>query len=129
LSGIGRFTSSTTAILRDAGIHNLLTCVHSHHGLAPLARRQFPFFWQTPAGQEIFVWNGEHYNLGNALGLAPGAALTYGFEGELHPSMRLEDTHALAATRLPRDLRQLELDGYPQDSPSRHASPFHSGRH
>jgi hypothetical protein len=112
---INGFSWGYSQVLHDAGIRNLITCVHSHHGLAPFAKRQFPFFWQTPAGQEILVWNGEHYNLGNVLGLAPGAALTYGFQDELKPPMRLEETYPLASTRLPRYLKQLEIDGYPQD--------------
>jgi len=101
--------------LVDAGVTNLVTSVHSHHGLAPLGIRQQPFFWETPSGQELLVWSGEHYNLGNALGLAPGALATYGFADELRPPTRAHDTYAIAAARLPRYLHQLERDGYPHD--------------
>jgi hypothetical protein len=112
INGFGRGYAQA---LHDAGIHNLMTCVHSHHGLAPLGKRQVPFFWETPGGQEILVWNGEHYILGNSLGLAPGAMHTYLFEDEFTPHSRQTDNHEVALKRLPRYLRQLELDGYPYD--------------
>ncbi len=108
--------------LLDAGIQNLVTCVHSHHGLAPIGRRQMPFFWQTHDGRELLVWNGEHYNLGNALGLAPGAVITYDFADELRPATRTADILPLALKRLPRYLRQLEDDGYPYDFVPLHVS-------
>jgi len=92
-----------------------VTCVHSAHGLAPIGRRQIPFYWETPKGQEILVWNGEHYNLGNVMGLCPAASLNYSFEDELDALHRTVDTMPLAMARLPRYLRQLELDDYPYD--------------
>jgi hypothetical protein len=112
---INGFSWGYAQALHDAGIGNLITSVHSHHGVAPIGKRQCPFFWETPGGQEILVWSGEHYNLGNALGLAPGALLTYGFEDELDPPTRMTDSYPVAALRLPRYLRQLESDGYPYD--------------
>jgi len=112
---INGFSWGYADVLREAGIDNLLTSVHSHHGLAPFGKRQYPFFWETPGGGEIFVWSGEHYNLGNALGLAPGAGLTYGFRDDWNPPMRLMDNYPVAAARLPRYLCQLECDGYPYD--------------
>lgn len=108
--------------LYDAGIHNLVTCVHAAHGLGPIGRRQSPFFWETPGGQEILVWNGEHYTLGNVLGLCPGAAMNYLFTDEINTPHRVEDTLPLALKRLPRYLRQLELDGYPYDFVPVHVS-------
>jgi len=57
--------------LLDAGTENLFSCVHTHHGMFPLGRKQIPFWWETPQGGKLLVWNGEHYNLGNELGLVP----------------------------------------------------------
>ncbi|MFA6289543.1 MAG: hypothetical protein WC661_19355 [Opitutaceae bacterium] len=119
VNGFGR---GYAQVLLDAGIHNLMTCVHSHHGLAPIGRRQTPFFWETPDGREILVWNGEHYILGNALGLAPGAMHTYLFQDEFTPRSRQEDNYPVAVKRLPRYLRQLEIDGYPYDFVPMHIS-------
>ncbi|WP_067625132.1 hypothetical protein [Alicyclobacillus acidiphilus] len=59
--------------LVDAGIVNLFSCVHTHHGMYPGFRNQTPFWWVTPRGDKLLVWNGEHYHLGNRLGLAPNA--------------------------------------------------------
>lgn len=99
--------------LYDAGVRNLMMLLHPVHGVAPLDRRQLPFWWETPRGDALFVWLGEHYNLGNVLGLCPRGHLTYTFKDEWFPKQAAEDGGLMAATRLPRYLRQLELDGYP----------------
>ncbi|PTX96723.1 hypothetical protein DB345_05940 [Spartobacteria bacterium LR76] len=119
---VNGFSWGYAEALLQAGISNLVTCVHSHHGLAALGRRQTPFFWETPSGGEILVWNGEHYNLGNSLGLAPGAILTYLFQDEIVPANRQFDNYPVAVERLPRYLRQLELDDYPYDFVPIHVS-------
>ncbi|TCP30986.1 glycosyl hydrolase family 38 [Scopulibacillus darangshiensis] len=56
--------------LVDTGIENLFTCVHTHHGMYPL-KRQEPFWWEMPNGKRLLVWNGDHYHLGNDLGIEP----------------------------------------------------------
>lgn len=112
---INGFSWGYAQALVDAGITSLITSIHSHHGLAPFGKRQYPFLWETPSGQDLLVWSGEHYQMGNAMGLAPGAAITYGFADESRPATRTMDVYDLAAERLPRYLRQLELDGYPYD--------------
>jgi hypothetical protein len=101
--------------LHDHGVRNLIVFLHPHHGLTPLNRRQLPFWWETPKGDRLLVWLGEHYNLGNVLGLCPRAHLTHGLKDEWTPKQLSEDHGLIAATRLPRYLRQLELDGYPQN--------------
>ncbi|MDA3873018.1 MAG: hypothetical protein PF795_03555 [Kiritimatiellae bacterium] len=119
---INGFSRGYARTLLDAGIDNLVTCIHAHHGLAPLGKRQTPFFWETPDGGELFVWNGEHYHLGNTLGLMPGAMNTYDFRDELHPNPRGTNHREIAQRRLPAYLRQLEIDGYPYDIVPIHAS-------
>ncbi len=101
--------------LLENQIENLFTCIHTHHGLAPTGRRQNAFWWESASGRKLLVWNGEHYNIGNILGLAPGAAITYSFKDELHPNAATADTLPLAEKRLIRYLRQLEQDGYSHD--------------
>lgn len=108
--------------LFDAGIRNLMVCLHSHHGLAPIGRRQAPFYWETPKGDQILVWLNEHYVLGNSLGLAPGALITYSFRDELQPKSMAADNWGVAETRLPRYLRRLEEDGYEADFVPVHVS-------
>ncbi len=101
--------------LHDTGATNLISFLHSHHGMSPIGRRQVPFWWETPGGDRVLVWNGEHYMLGNALGLAPAAMITYVFTDELTPGTANPDSLPVAKIRLPRYLRQLERDGYPQN--------------
>jgi len=88
--------------------------LHPHHGVTPLDRRQMPFWWETPSGEKVFVWLGEHYNIGNVMGLCPRAHLTHGLKDEWVPGFNVDDGGMISRLRLPRYLRQLELDGYPQ---------------
>jgi len=108
--------------LYDAGIQNLVTCVHACVGVAPIGRRQVPFFWETPGGQKILVWNGEHYNLGNVMGLCPGSSLNYTFADEMDALHLTMDTMPIAVKRLTRYLYQLEKDNYPYDFVPLHVS-------
>lgn len=58
---------------RDAmikeGIKFLFMNVHCHHGMYPLYQNQNAFWWENTEGKRLLVWNGEHYNLGNFLGI------------------------------------------------------------
>ena len=58
---------------RDAmlanGVEFLYTNIHTHHGMYPLYQNQKPYFWENENGKRPLVWSGEHYNLGNALGI------------------------------------------------------------
>lgn len=66
---------------RDAmiaeGVEFLFTNIHCHHGMYPLYQNQNAFWWENTAGQRLLVWNGEHYNLGNVLGLKPNRASNF----------------------------------------------------
>jgi len=101
--------------LADVGIHNLLSCVHAHHGVNPLGRKQIPFWWEAPHGQKLLVWNGDHYMLGNALGLVPGAVLLGLIQDEFTHPPAPENHLQFAETRIGRYLGGLEADGYPYD--------------
>lgn len=60
---------------RDAMLDNeiefLFANVNSHRGMYPLYQNQTAFFWENADGKRLLVWNGEHYNLGNGLGIKP----------------------------------------------------------
>lgn len=99
--------------LLDNGVENLFSCVHTHHGMFPAGRKQFPFWWETPQGGRVLVWNGEHYHFGNDLGLAPGAASTYLIKDELPLAAMYEDVWPIATTRIPRYFARLRDEGYP----------------
>ncbi|MBE5965555.1 MAG: hypothetical protein E7255_01045 [Lachnospiraceae bacterium] len=59
----------TLDVLIDNGIEFLFTNIHTHHGMYPLYQNQKPYYWENKDGKRLLVFNGEHYNLGNALGL------------------------------------------------------------
>ena len=65
---INGYSMGFADVLHRNGINNLFCCLHTHHGYHPFAEKQNPFYWETAGGAKIFVWNGEHYNLGNELG-------------------------------------------------------------
>lgn len=58
----------------ENGVQFFYTNIHCHHGMYPLYQNQKPYFWESAsakaAGKRLLVWNGEHYNLGNVLGIA-----------------------------------------------------------
>lgn len=58
----------------DNGVEFLYTNIHCHHGMYPLYQNQQPYFWENKAGKKLLVWSGEHYNLGNVMGLVENKA-------------------------------------------------------
>jgi hypothetical protein len=101
--------------LADAGVENLFTCVHTHHGMYPLGRKPAPFYWEAPDGRRVLVWNGEHYHLGNELGLVPGAVSSYLTKDECDAEMIFHDHWSVSEIRIPRYFEALEREGYPYD--------------
>lgn len=61
----------------DNGIEFLYTNIHCHHGMYPLWQNQNAYFWENADGRRLLVWNGEHYNLGNVLGLRPNHTVNF----------------------------------------------------
>lgn len=96
--------------LLDAGVENLLCCLHTHHGYHPTFQKQNPFYWEAPSGKKLFVWNGEHYLLGNELGLAQEWEFNYTIQDGLPP---MEDRFRKAELRLYAYVRTMEEQGYP----------------
>jgi hypothetical protein len=101
--------------LLDAGAEFLFTCVHGHHGSPPLFRRHQPFWWEAPDGRRLLVYNGEHYHLGNELGLAPGAVSSYLIKDDQDAARIFGDAWEVARVRIPRYLDALEAAGHPLD--------------
>lgn len=101
--------------LADAGVENLLSSIHTHHGMYAIGRKQFPFYWETPGGQRLLVWSGEHYMMGNDLGLNPDGMLSYTVQDEHRIWGIAEDHWAAAETRIARYLEQLHKEDYPYD--------------
>lgn len=103
---------------RDAMIENGIEFfymnIHTHHGMYPLFQNQKPFFWENAKGERLLVWSGEHYNLGNALGIVFNPNVNFmtesyfGKEKLAHP---LENLHR----NLMDSIREYEENGYSYD--------------
>ncbi len=101
--------------LADAGVENLLSSIHTHHGMYAIGRKQFPFYWETPDGRRLLVWSGEHYMMGNDLGLNPDGTLSYSVKDEIPIWGVAEEHWKVAETRIARYLQQLDREDYPYD--------------
>ncbi|GIP28668.1 hypothetical protein J23TS9_37980 [Paenibacillus sp. J23TS9] len=101
--------------LLDAGVQHLFSCIHTHHGMFALGRKQTPFWWETPDGEKLLVWNGEHYMFGNELGLCPDGVGSYMIRDEFITPAIVNNREEIMATRIERYLRKLEEEGYPYD--------------
>lgn len=124
---INGFAWGYADVLQECGVERLFSCLHPHHGMFPLYKKQTPFYWQGPSGKKVLVWNGEHYHFGNELCFSPHAASTYMIFDEISKKMRgnqlfttsPEDTEqtelAILDERLERYLQNLEAEGYPGD--------------
>ncbi len=93
------------------GVEFLFMNVHCHHGMYPLYQNQTAFWWENAAGQRLLVWNGEHYNLGNVLGIKPNRSANFMMQDRLGA----QPANAVAALRqnLQAYLTSCETQGYP----------------
>ena len=85
------------------------------------------FFWEGPKGGKVLTFVGEHYHLGNEMGLVPHANTSYLLYDDVRAEMErralfhtsAEETERqeldLAVRRLTRYLEGLEAAGYPFD--------------
>lgn len=71
---INGFSWGFADALYDHGIRFLSTNINTHHGGVPFGKPLVPFWWESPKGKKIFVWNGLTYHRANILGLIPPAA-------------------------------------------------------
>ncbi|SIQ22474.1 glycoside hydrolase family 38 N-terminal domain-containing protein [Halanaerobium kushneri] len=108
---INGYSWGFSEILYSNGIKNLYSCTHSHHGMFPIGRRQFPFYWKTPKENKVLVWNGDHYMFGNDLGIGPIHGKFIDDELDLNQM----EPFSIAEVRIPRYLEKLEEENYPFD--------------
>jgi hypothetical protein len=113
--------------LAENGVENLFSCLHPHHGMFPLYKKQIPFFWESPKGKKVLVWNGEHYHFGNELFFAPHAGSSYMLFDEIRKKANArqlltkdaadtaEVEFRVFSERIGRYLKNLEDEGYPYD--------------
>ncbi|MDQ6417955.1 glycoside hydrolase [Paenibacillus sp. LHD-117] len=112
---INGYSWGYAASLLDAGIQHLFSCIHTHHGMFALGRKQIPFWWETPGGGKLLVWNGEHYMFGNELGFCPDGVGSYMIRDEFHTPAIVDNHFEIMTTRIDRYLAQLEAEQYPYD--------------
>lgn len=103
---------------RDALINNgiefLYTNIHTHHGMYPLYKNMTPYYWENEEGKKLLVWNGEHYNLGNVLGLVPTASNTFMEENYFGRKMS-NDPIQRAKQNISNYIKSLAASGYKYD--------------
>ena len=87
--------------LAQQGVSALLSLIHTHHGRTAPGGPQTGFWWEGPQGNRVLAWVGEHYHMGNKIGLCPA----YG--------VSLEDDLVETERLLPGYLARLENEGYP----------------
>lgn len=98
-------------VLAKHGVENLMSCIHTHHGYHPLFKKQTPFYWESPQGRRILVWNGEHYNLGNELGITQASSFEYTVKDGLTFSQLTEWEKAVMRIQAYADT--IRQQGYP----------------
>lgn len=99
--------------LYENGVTRLLSCIHTHHGYHPLFQKQTPFYWESPKGNRLLSWVGEHYHLGNELGVAPVQSFEYTIQDGLDGA-GLEPFHK-AEIRIATYVDTLKKQGHPYD--------------
>ncbi|KRG15803.1 glycosyl hydrolase [Lederbergia galactosidilytica] len=108
---INGFSWGYAETLYKNGIVNLFTCVHTHHGMFPLYKKQIPFWWETPKGHKILVWNGDHYHMGNQFMLIPNSYRI----NKGSATVTTSDQMDIAEQRIFTYLENLEEEDYPFD--------------
>lgn len=101
--------------LLENGVKFLYTNIHTHHGMYPLYENQNAYLWENQAGQQLLVWNGEHYNLGNALGLKANRNLHPMSENYFGNRQAEDDDIQTLHNNLENYLKECEENGYPYD--------------
>lgn len=89
---INGFSWGYAETMHQNGIENLFSCLHTHHGMFPLFKKQMPFWWETQKGNKVLVWNGDHYQTGNDFLLVPNSdqSQQYGPEGYTDEAAELQ---------------------------------------
>ena len=102
-------------ILIKNGIEFLFTNIHTHHGMYPLYQNQIPYFWESENRDRILVWSGEHYNLGNALGIVFNKNINFMTESYFGKSTNNNTALDSLHNKLHESIAEYEGNGYPYD--------------
>lgn len=112
---INGFSWGYAEAMYQNGIENLFSCLHTHHGMFPLFKKQLPFWWETQTGNKVLVWNGDHYQTGNDFLLVPNSdqAKQYGPEG--YTAEEAERQFKLTEERVFDHFALLDEEDYPYE--------------
>jgi hypothetical protein len=102
----------TLEVLLDNGIEFLFTNIHTHHGMYPLYQNQKPYYWENKEGKRLLVFSGEHYNLGNALGLIYNKNINFMTENYLGKDDKLRTHLETLKGNIVKYLSSCEENGY-----------------
>lgn len=105
--------------LYEHGIRYLSTNINTHHGGAPFLKPLIPFWWESPNGNKILVWNGLTYHRANSLGLmpevAPGGNLGVpGMDSQEQAYVKIENSD-YAYHNISEMIRVFQKQGYAYD--------------
>ncbi|MCK5129201.1 MAG: hypothetical protein KAQ68_05090 [Clostridiales bacterium] len=115
---INGYSWGYSQMLHDLGIRNFVSCLHIHHGMFVGEAKQRPFYWETPKGDKLLVWMGEHYTLANELGIVPGAFFSYTIHDKYNrhnTTFNTKDRYKISYERITDYLENLEHEDYPYD--------------
>jgi hypothetical protein len=102
----------TLDVLLDNGIEFLFTNIHTHHGMYPLYQNQKPYYWENKEGKRLLVFSGEHYNLGNALGLIYNKNINFMTENYLGKDEKFKTHLETLKDNIDKYLTSCEENGY-----------------
>lgn len=104
---VNGFSWGMVDALYDAGVKYLSTNINTHQGGCPFGKPNVPFYWESPQGNRILVWQGLTYHKANLLGIMPG----YNMIGNpLIPGMSIEDAYRYVDIQ---DMRYAEKSLFP----------------
>lgn len=101
--------------LLENGVEFLYANIHCHHGMYPLYQNQTAFFWDAGSLGKLLVWNGEHYNLGNVLGLKPNRNASFMHRTYMGQTQIPDDAVEVLRQNLDDYLDSCESQCYPYD--------------
>lgn len=114
---INGFSYGWAGALADNGINNLFFGLHTHHGMYPCFKKQNPFYWKTKEGKKILVWVGEHYQIGNEMGIVDTPFGNYILQSEFEQGyFDTKKQISESKKRISAYLENLTKDGYQFDN-------------
>lgn len=112
---INGFSWGYVDIMYKNGVRNFFSCLHTHHGMFPLFKKQLPFYWEGQSGEKVLVWNGDHYQIGNDFLFAPNTDQSKQYDINGFTEKDWEDQFEVTKQRVFGYFDLLEEENYPFD--------------